>query len=260
MSDDVLYEDSGGVAGITLNRPDKLNSATSEMLRDLLGALRQADADDDVRSVLLTGAGRAFCAGQDLSDPAVAGTDVDLGALLQERWNPVILAIRQMPKPVVVAVNGVAAGAGANLALAGDIVIAARSARFIQSFSKVGLMPDSGGTWVLPRLVGVARATGLSITGDPLGAEDAAAWGLIWAVVDDDALGGEAAAMATALAAGPTGAYAAIKHAINSSASNTLDDQLDLERDLQRELGRSHDHREGAAAFTEKRDPNFSGQ
>lgn len=260
MSDDVLYDESSGVAKITLNRPDKLNSATSEMLRDLLGALRQADADDDVRAVLLTGSGRAFCAGQDLDDPAVAGADVDLGALLHERWNPVILAVRQMPKPVVVAVNGVAAGAGANLALAGDIVIAARSARFIQSFSKIGLMPDSGGTWILPRLAGSARALGLSITGEPLGAEDAAAWGLIWAVVDDNALEEEAGTMSSTLAAGPTAAYAAIKHAVNSTADKTLDEQLDLERDLQRELGRSHDYREGSAAFSEKRDPRFSGQ
>lgn len=256
----VRYQPTNGVAVITLDRPEKLNAATSSMLRDLLNAIREADADDEVRAVLLTGAGRAFCAGQDLADPAASGKNGDLGALLEERWNPTILALRQIPKPVVVAVNGVAAGAGANLALAGDIVIAARSARFIEAFSKIGLVPDSGGTWSLPRLVGRARAYGMSMFGDALDAETAHEWGLIWDVVDDDSLMGAATGIAEKLAAGPTRAYAAIKQAIDAAATNTLDEQLDLERDLQRELGRSEDYAEGVAAFMEKRPPRFQGR
>lgn len=258
-SDEIVYRIADGVATITLNRPDKLNSATSPMLKELLGAVREADADDDVRAILLTGAGRAFCAGQDLADPAVSADGADIGALLEERWNPVVRALRTTPKPVVVAVNGVAAGAGANLALAGDVVIAARSARFIQAFSKIGLLPDSGGTWALPRLIGRARATAVSMFGEPIGAEEARDWGLIWEVTDDDALPDRARQVAETLAQGPTRAYAAIKHAIDAAAGNSLDEQLDLERDLQRDLGFSIDYREGIAAFAEKRPPRFAG-
>jgi 2-(1,2-epoxy-1,2-dihydrophenyl)acetyl-CoA isomerase len=248
------------VATITLNRPDRLNSTTSHMLHDLLGALRQADADDEVRAILLTGAGRAFCAGQDLDDPAVAAEGADLAALLEGRWNPIIRAMRATPKPIVVAVNGVAAGAGANLALAGDVVIAARSAQFIQAFSRIGLIPDSGGTWTLPRLLGRARALGLSVFSDPVGAEQAKEWGLIWDVADDDAILDAGSEIAARLAAGPSRAYSAIKHAIDAGATNTLAEQLDLERDLQQELGFTSDYREGVAAFVEKREPRFTGE
>ncbi len=260
MSDHILYTKDGSVASITLNRPDKLNATTSQMLHDLLAAVREADADDDVRAVLLTGAGRGFCAGQDLGDPAAAADGTGLAGLLEERWNPIIRALRNIPKPVVVAVNGVAAGAGANLALAGDIVIAGRSARFIQAFAKIGLMPDSGGTWSLPRLVGPARALGLAIFGDSIDADTAKEWGMIWDVVDDESLASRAAETAVELANGPTLAYAAIKHAIDAAATNSLDDQLDLERDLQRELGGSDDYREGVTAFVEKREANFTGE
>jgi 2-(1,2-epoxy-1,2-dihydrophenyl)acetyl-CoA isomerase len=257
---EVLFETTDGLATITLNRPDKLNAATSGMLAQLLDAIRTAGADDGVRAVLITGAGRAFCAGQDLSDPAATGPSADLATLIEQGWNPIISAIRDIPKPVVVAVNGVAAGAGANLALAGDVVIAARSAKLIQAFSLIGLVPDSGGTWALPRLVGDARARGLSLFGAPIDAETARDWGMIWDVVDDDALAGEALEVARKLAAGPTRGYAAIKQAIDAAATNTLDEQLDLERDLQRELGRSRDYAEGVAAFMEKRKPRFEGR
>jgi len=257
---EVLSETNDGLATITLNRPDKLNAATSGMLAQLLDAIRTAGADDGVRAVLITGAGRAFCAGQDLSDPAATGPSADLATLIEQGWNPIISAIRNIPKPVVVAVNGVAAGAGANLALAGDIVIAARSAKFIQAFSLIGLMPDSGGTWALPRLVGDARARGLSLFGAPIDAETARDWGMIWDVVDDDALANETLEVARKLAAGPTRGYAAIKQTIDAAATNTLDEQLDLERDLQRQLGRSRDYAEGVAAFMEKRKPEFEGR
>jgi 2-(1,2-epoxy-1,2-dihydrophenyl)acetyl-CoA isomerase len=248
------------VGTITLDRPEKLNAFTSAMLHDFLAAIREAEADDDVRAVLLTGTGRAFCEGQDLSDPAVSGDGADLGALLTERYNPIILALRTIPKPVVVAVNGTAAGAGANVALAGDIVLAARSATFIEAFAKIGLLPDSGGTWSLPHLVGHARALGLSLFSEPISAEQAKEWGLIWDVVEDEALVDTATEMAAAFAAGPTLAYGAIKRAIDAAAMNTLDEQLDLERDVQRRLGHSHDYREGVAAFMEKRQPKFEGR
>ncbi len=260
MDDTITFEVADGVATIALDRPERLNAFTSEMLRDLLGALREADADDEVRAVLLTGTGRAFCAGQDLADPAVSGENADLGALLEERYNPIVLTMRQIPKPIVVAVNGVAAGAGANLALAGDIVLAARSAKFIQAFAKIDLIPDSGGTWQLPRLVGSARALGIALLGEPVGAEQAKEWGMIWDVADDDELMDVAGDMARTLAQGPTRAYGAIKRAMDAAATNTLDEQLDLERDMQRELGRSDDYREGVAAFMEKRTPRFTGR
>lgn len=257
---DISYEVDGGVGLLTLNRPEKHNAATSEMLRHLLASLNEAAADDDVRAVLLTGAGPAFCVGQDLSDPAASGEDADLGALLEERWNPVIREVRANAKPVVVAVNGAAAGAGMSLALAGDIVLAARSASFHPAFSSIALVPDSGMTWALPRLVGPARARALAMVTEAITAEEAVELGMIWRVVDDDALLGEAGDLAVRLAAGPTLAYAAIKEAIEAAEANTLSEQLNLERDLQRDLGHSHDYREGVTAFMEKRDPHFEGR
>ena len=230
------------------------------MLRHLLASVNEAEADDDVRALLLTGAGKGFCVGQDLADPAASGEDPDLGALLEERWNPVIRALRALHKPVIVAVNGTAAGAGVNLALAGDIVLAARTARFHPAFASIGLLPDSGGTWALPRLIGPARAKAFSMVTDSISAEEAFDLGMIWRVVDDDSLMLEARALADRLASGPTLAYAAIKEAIQAAEANTLSDQLDLERDLQRRLGHSRDYQEGVAAFTEKRKPRFEGR
>jgi 2-(1,2-epoxy-1,2-dihydrophenyl)acetyl-CoA isomerase len=210
--------------------------------------------------VLITGAGKGFCAGQDLGDRNVAADeDIDLGATLEANYNPLIRRLRALDKPTVCAVNGVAAGAGANLALACDIVLAARSARFIQAFCKIGLVPDSGGTYFLPRLVGEARAKGLALSGEPLSAEQAEAWGLVWKCVDDERLQAEARALAQRLAAGPTKGLGLIKRALHASFANDLDRQLDLERDLQREAGGSADYREGVSAFMQKRQPVFGG-
>ena len=251
-----------GVARLTLNRPDKLNAFDESMLVALRGAIEFAGETDTVRAVLLTGAGRAFCAGQDLAavDLPGEGSAPDLGHLLETRYNPLIRTLRALDKPVVCAVNGVAAGAGANLALACDLVLAARSARFIQAFCKIGLVPDSGGTWSLARLVGEARAKGMALTGRPVDAETAAAWGMIWQVVDDDRLMEEADTLARDLAAGPTVGLGLTKQAIQAAASHTLDAQLDLERDLQRTAGRTADYAEGVAAFLEKRAPRFTGR
>jgi 2-(1,2-epoxy-1,2-dihydrophenyl)acetyl-CoA isomerase len=262
MSDTVLVERDGGVVVITLNRPDRLNSFTVEMHAALRNALNEAAAEQACRAVLLTGAGRGFCAGQDLSDRAVAPSAKhrDLGESLEERYNPLVRQMRNLPKPIIVAVNGVAAGAGANLALHGDIVLAAKSARFIQSFAKIGLMPDSGGTWTLTHLLGEARAKALAMLAEPLSAEQAAQWGLIWKAVDDDLLMTEAQALARHLAAQPTQALVTIKRAIHSAATATLDQQLDLEREGQRGLGLSDDYAEGVAAFMAKRPAVFTGR
>ncbi|MCA1941307.1 MAG: 2-(1,2-epoxy-1,2-dihydrophenyl)acetyl-CoA isomerase PaaG [Caenispirillum bisanense] len=251
-----------GVATLTLNRPDKLNSFTTQMHAELADALKAVQRDDAVRCLLLTGAGRGFCAGQDLSDRAVApgGETPDLGESLEKRYNPLLKTLKGLEMPVVCAVNGVAAGAGANLALACDIVIAARSASFIQAFCKIGLIPDSGGTWSLPRVVGQARATALMMLGDKVSAEQAEAWGMIWKCVDDAALAEEAQALAARLAAMPTRGLALIKRALAASSTNTLEQQLDLERDLQRLAGRTADYQEGVAAFMAKRQPTFQGR
>jgi 2-(1,2-epoxy-1,2-dihydrophenyl)acetyl-CoA isomerase len=225
--------------------------------------LRSALADAaEARVIILTGAGRAFCAGQDLNERSVAagGAPVDLGATVEAGWNPLITALTSMPQPVIAEVNGVAAGAGANIALACDIVIAARSAKFIQSFSAIGLIPDSGGSWILPRLVGQARAMGLALTGEPLPAERAEEWGLIWKCVDDEALGSEVDSLAAKLASLPPLGLAAIKGIIRSTWGRALDEELLLQRDEMRRLGFTDDYREGVAAFLEKRTPNFTGR
>lgn len=254
----ILFSLDGGIARLTLNRPDRLNSFTVQMheeVADALGRLGEA------RVLVITGGGRGFCAGQDLNDRAVApGESVDLGHSVETYYNPLIRKLTSLPLPVIARVNGVAAGAGANIALACDIVIAAKSAKFIQSFASIGLIPDSGGTWVLPRLVGQARALGLALTAEPLPAEKAADWGLIWKAVEDDALDEEVDALATRFASAPTRGLAAIKTMIRESWSHTLDEELELQRDRMRELGLSDDYREGVAAFMEKRKPNFTGK
>src|SRR5580698_5592178 len=258
----ILFEAANGAARLTLNRPDRLNSFTVQMHSEVADALSKVESDDAIRALLLTGAGRGFCAGQDLSDRAVApGADgLDLGESLENRYNPLIRRLVELPKPVVCAVNGVAAGAGANIAFAADIVFAAKSAKFIQSFSNIGLLPDSGGTWILPRLVGHARALGLALTGEPIASEKAESWGLIWRCIDDDQLKAETDRLVARLASGPTKGLAAIKLAMRKGWLSSLDEQLDRERDLQRELGRSADYKEGVTAFTEKRPPKFSGR
>ena len=260
MADTVLVERQLGVTTITLNRPARLNSFNVEMHDGLSAALSAVESDVDCRAVILTGSGRGFCTGQDLSERAVTpgAPRRDLGTSLDERYNPLIRRMRKLPKPIVIAVNGVAAGAGANLALQGDIILAARSAKFIQSFARIGLMPDAGGTWSLTQVVGEARAKGLAMLGEPLTAEQAAQWGLIWKVVDDAELMPEAQRIAAQLAAQSTAALATIKQAIHAAATATLDAQLDCERDGQRTLGYGDDYAEGVAAFLAKRPAVFN--
>lgn len=255
----VLAELTDGVATITLNRPDKLNAFTETMHGELAHLFDRIELDLAIRAVLITGAGRGFCAGQDLNDRAGVET-VDLGDSLDRLYNPLIRRIRKLERPVICAVNGVAAGAGANVALACDMVLAARSASFIQAFVKLGLVPDAGGSFVLPRLVGPARATGMAMLGNKISAEQAADWGLIWDAVDDDQLMKEAGALAQHLAKQPTRGLGLIKRAMNASAANNLDQQLDLERDLQREASRTEDYREGVRAFLERRPAVFKGR
>ena len=256
----ILFEVRDAAARLTLNRPEKLNSFNVQMHLEIQAALDEVTSNAGVRALLLTGAGRAFSAGQDLSDRAVApGKPVDLGASIEMYYAPLVRRLRSLPVPIVCGVNGVAAGAGANVALACDLVIAAKSASFIESFSKIGLIPDTGGTYFLPRLIGTARAMGLAMLGDKITAEEAASWGLIWRCIDDAEFRPAVDAVVKQLAAGPTRALARIKQAIYASGNNTFDQQLDLERDFMRELGDSNDFREGAVAFLEKRRPRFTG-
>lgn len=258
----VLSHIAAGVLTITLNRPDRLNSFNDEMHHQLSEALTLAERDDTVRCVLITGSGRGFCAGQDLNDRNVSVEQAapDLGLSVERFYNPLIRRLTALPKPVVCAVNGVAAGAGAGLALACDITVAADHASFIQSFCKLGLVPDSGGSWFLPRLAGHARAMGMALLGDKISAQQALAWGMIWQVVPAVELAEYTQSLAKQLATQPTYGLGLIKKALYSSATNTLDQQLDLERDLQRLGGRSADYREGVSAFFAKRPPNFSGK
>src|SRR5580700_9039949 len=259
----VLLESlEAGVLTLTLNRPERMNALNIPLPEALQRAVQRAAADDDCRVVMLTGAGKGFCAGADLSERAMALGEgrPDLGESRDKRFNPLIRAMRSLPKPIVCAVNGAAAGAGANLALACDIVLAAKSAKFLQAFARIGLVPDVGGSWVLPRLVGDARARALVMLADPIGAEQAEAWGMIYRAVDDSDLMGEAQTLAARLAAGPTHALGLIKRALFASPSNSLDAQLDLERDLQREAGAADEYREGVSAFLEKRPADFTGK
>ncbi|HEX8585816.1 MAG TPA: 2-(1,2-epoxy-1,2-dihydrophenyl)acetyl-CoA isomerase PaaG [Allosphingosinicella sp.] len=253
----ILFSNEGGIARLTLNRPERLNSFTVEMHEEVAHALGHLEG---ARVLVLTGAGRGFCAGQDLNDRSVApGEAVDLGASLEKRYNPLIKTLTGLALPVIARVNGVAAGAGANIALACDIVIAARSAKFIQSFSNIGLIPDSGGTWTLPRLIGEARALGVAMTGEPIEAERAANWGMIWKAVEDGELDAEVDTLAARFASAPTRGLAAIKFAIRTSWSRGFGNQLEYERKMQATLGFTDDYREGVAAFMEKRTPRFTG-
>jgi 2-(1,2-epoxy-1,2-dihydrophenyl)acetyl-CoA isomerase len=257
----ILFSIEAGVARLTLNRPERLNSFNTDMHSEVRAALTSLK-DSAARVLVLSGAGRAFCAGQDLNDRAVApgAAPPDLAASIEQCYKPLVLALRALPLPVIAQVNGVAAGAGANIALACDLVIAARSASFVQAFAKLGLVPDSGGTWFLPRLVGSARALGLALLGDKLPAEQAAAWGLIWRCVEDAELAAVVDALAVQLAAAPTRGLARTKQAIYEGWTRTLAAQLDVERDYQGELGRSADYAEGVAAFAAKRTPHFTGR
>lgn len=255
-SNDVALQEEAGIAWITLNRPDKLNSFTSDMAQSLQNVLSQVSTTASIRCVVLTGAGRAFCTGQDLAELEGA----ELGHVLEQDYNPIVRAIKNLNVPVIACVNGVAAGAGANIALACDMVLAARSAKFIQSFAHLGLVPGAGGSWSLPKLVGLPRAMGLAMTAEAVDAEKAEQWGMIWRCVDDKALVEETTILATQLASQATTGLAFTKQLLNISGSKTLDEQLDLERDFQQAVSKTDDYKEGVNAFLNKRKPNFTGK
>ena len=258
MTNETIQFEPGAIARITLNRPERLNSFTKAMHQELRSAMAEAET---ARVIVITGAGRGFCAGQDLNDRAVApGEAVDLGDTVEVSWNPLVKLLANAPQPIIARVNGVAAGAGASLALACDLVVAARSAKFIQSFAAIGLVPDTGGSWHLTRHLGQARAMGLALTGEPLTAEQAAEWGLIWKCVDDDGLDATVDALAEKLAAMPPLGLAAIKSMIRTSWDRSLNEELTLQRDEMRRLGFTEDYREGVAAFLEKRPATFTGR
>ncbi|PWJ20612.1 enoyl-CoA hydratase-related protein [Jannaschia seohaensis] len=261
-ADHLLVRQDGACLHLTLNRPEKLNALTTETVTGLTHAIQQASTDPEVRAILLTGTGRAFCTGQDLGRRNPDGPDwpPDLSASVETVYGPLIKSILRSPKPLVCAVNGVAAGAGANLALACDIVLASKTARFIQSFSRVGLIPDAAGTWVLPRLIGLARARAICLTGRPVTAAEAEAWGMIWKSVPDPDLAAEARALATSLAAGPTRALGLTKEALLASAGASLDEQISAEARAQAEAGATSDYAEGVRAFLQKRQPRFRGE
>jgi 2-(1,2-epoxy-1,2-dihydrophenyl)acetyl-CoA isomerase len=257
----ILTDIRDGYRVLTLNRPDRLNAFSAEQHAALRSALNDAEADTSCRALILTGAGRGFCAGQDLSDGVFTpGETPDLTVTIERDYNPLVRQLRKLPMPVICAVNGVAAGAGANIALACDIVIAARSAKFVQAFAKLGLVPDSGGSWFLPRLVGSARARALALLAEPVPAAQAEAWGMIWKAVDDAELMPEAHRLAAHFATQPTAGLALMKQALDASETNNLAAQLDLERDLQGQAGRTPDYTEGVTAFFEKRPPRFVGR
>lgn len=262
--ENILFTVQDGVARITLNRPDKLNSFTADMHAELRQALDSIQADPAVRVLVLTGAGRAFCAGQDLADPAMNapadGRQPDLGNVVEQNYKPLVLRLQNLRVPTIAAINGIAAGAGASVALACDLVVATRSASFLQAFSKIGLIPDTGSTWFLPQRVGMARALGLAMLADKLPAEKAAEWGLIWAVHDDADFAAQIDALAAQLATMPTKALVRTRQAMHTAPSHTLEQQLSLEGGFMRELGWSHDYNEGVAAFMEKRAPRFTGE
>ncbi|MBE0592209.1 MAG: enoyl-CoA hydratase/isomerase family protein [Gemmatimonadales bacterium] len=260
MSEPILYEAVDGVARITLNRPDVLNAISPELITAYGEAIQRAGSDETIRAVLVTGAGRGFCAGADLNSSGSPQRKMSSGQLLRTLYHPAIVGMRTMPKPVITAVNGVAAGAGMSIALAGDIVLAAQSASFLQAFLKIGLVPDAGSTWFLPRLVGDVRARALALLADKIPAEDARQMGMVWKVYPDDQLAAEAQALAARLAKMPTKAYSLIKVALNASGDNSLADQLELEADSQDIASKTEDFREGVQAFLQKRQPDFKGR